>query len=160
RVGVITPGGGITEYSLSSNSRPEDIVAGPDGNLWVTEAVGNRIARVSTSGAITEFALPSSFSVPWSIALGADGNLWFTESGAGRIGRITTMGLIREFPISGPTQSRPTDIVSGPDGYLWWTGCSGNNVGRITQDGVITEFLVPTANCIPTGIAVGPDRSI
>lgn len=37
----------INEYSLpTGSSHPEGITAGPDGNLWFTEAGGNRIGQV------------------------------------------------------------------------------------------------------------------
>src|SRR5215467_8204965 len=63
----------------TANSQPDGIVAGPDGNLWFTEARGNQIERITPDGKITEFALPTANSSPGSITVGPDGNLWFTE---------------------------------------------------------------------------------
>jgi virginiamycin B lyase len=50
-------------------------VAGPDGNLWFTEARGARIGRITPAGTITEIPTPPH---PSHITVGPDGNLWFT----------------------------------------------------------------------------------
>src|SRR5437588_1161307 len=61
----------VTAFAMpSAHAEPQGIVAGPDGNLWVTEA--GRVARVTPSGVITEFDPPSSGSV--YITAGPDAN--------------------------------------------------------------------------------------
>jgi streptogramin lyase len=139
----------------TANSNPVEITPGPDGNLWFTEQSGNNIGRITTSGAITEFAALTTNSEPWGITAGPDGNLWFTERAGQNIGRITTQGVITEFVIPNATNCSP-DIVAGSDGNLWFTEC--NNIGRITTGGVITEFPVPTGGA--AGIAAGPDGNV
>jgi virginiamycin B lyase len=63
-------------------------MAGSDGALWFTEADGNSIGRITTSGTIAEFPLPEPASAPYGIASGPDGALWFTELSGNKIGRI------------------------------------------------------------------------
>src|SRR5262245_22661777 len=78
----------VTEFPvLTANSGPEGITAGPDGALWFTEN-RDKIGRITTGGAVTEFALPARSS-PQGIAAGPDGALWFTEVDGNKIGRIT-----------------------------------------------------------------------
>ena len=80
----------LTEYPVSTESgAPDYIVAGPDGNLWFTENIGNKIGRITPDGKITEYAIPTSQGDPDRIAVGPDNNVWFTENG-GKIGRIGT----------------------------------------------------------------------
>jgi photosystem II stability/assembly factor-like uncharacterized protein/streptogramin lyase len=138
------------------------ITAGPDGNLWFTEYVSyqiGQIGRITPSGTVTEFAIPSRYSRPLGITAGPDGNLWFTESGTSQIGRITPAGVITEFPT--PTSGGyPKAIVAGPDGNLWFTEYTTGLIGRITPAGVITEFTVPTYNSGPFGITAGPDGNL
>src|SRR5437899_1596357 len=70
----------FTEYPLpAAGSEPDMITAGPDGNLWFTEAAGNKIARITTRGAITEYSVPTVSSHPYAITAGLDCALWFTE---------------------------------------------------------------------------------
>jgi virginiamycin B lyase len=119
-VGRITPEGVVTEFPMPRpNSGPGDITAGPDGNLWLVElggvmdgiAVdGNRVARVTPDGEITEFPIPSAGGTPINIAAGPDGNVWYTKGAA--IGRVTMSGDITEFPIEG---ARATGISAGSD---------------------------------------------
>jgi streptogramin lyase len=153
--------GDITEFTIPTASAfPSGIVAGPDGNLWFTEQTKNAVAKVTTSGVVTEYPIPNSVNAtPFGIALGPDGNLWFTENSANKIGRITIEGIITGYPI--PTAaSDPLDIAAGPDGNLWFTEGKANNVARVTTAGVITEFPITTPNSGPLGIAAGPDGNL
>jgi virginiamycin B lyase len=106
------------------------LVSGPDGNVWYTENASGKIGRITTSGQITEFPLPTPNSGPFGITGGPDGNLWFTEQ-ANMLGRITTAGQITEFPL--PTaNSNPGEITKGSDGNLWFTESRANRIGHIT----------------------------
>jgi sugar lactone lactonase YvrE len=124
-------------------------------------AGSNAIGRITTSGVITQFPIPTASSAPAAIAAGADGNMWFTELDANKIGRITTSGVITEFPITTPG-SQPAEICAGPDGAIWFNELAANQIGRITTAGSVTEFLVPTPNAFPEGaeIASGPDGNL
>ena len=86
------------------------------------------IGRITTKGAITEFALPTKDSSPGAITAGPDGNLYFAESSPGAgIGRITTSGVITEIPV--PASG---GITAGPDGNIW-----------VTEDGKVARLLIP-----------------
>src|SRR5205807_1097606 len=104
QVGHVTFTAGSTtptfaEFALpaGAGSRPLGITPGPDGNIWVAEVVGNKIAKVDeNTHAITEFALPTANSQPFWITSAPDGALWFTELNTQNVGRITTDGTITE----------------------------------------------------------------
>ena len=133
----------FTEYPIPTpDSRPFSITTGPDGALWFTEWVGNKIGRISTDGIITERLLPHARSQPIWIKRGPDGALWFTEQAGNRIGRITTSGAIVEYPLPTP-DSLPWNIRVGPDGALWFTEKGSLKIGRITTAGELTEYPVP-----------------
>src|SRR5215471_15162298 len=169
--------GKIIEFPVpTANSGPFGITAGPDGNLWFTEAGftlggvtggGHKIGRITTAGSITEFSIPTAGSFPVGITAGPDGNLWFIEALTGNIGRITTTGVVTEFPtpFTGFEGSFPFGTITpGSDGALWFVLSNGNvnnnNIGRITTDGAFTEFPVPTANSEPSVITAGPDGAL
>jgi len=134
----------INEFSVpTANGAPVGITRGPDGNLWFTEQLGNKIGRITTGGVVTEFPIPTAGSGPYGITSGPDGNLWFMES-YGKVGRITTGGVITEFPIS-TAGIGPEEITSGPDGNLWSTGL-GDRLWRITTGGSVTGFALATSN--------------
>lgn len=161
----ISPSGSLSGYPLSSIV--SWITAGPDGNLWFTEAT-NRIGRISPGGTMTEFSAPGTlYGNLGLIMAGSDGALWFTEQ-TGKIGRITTTGVVSEFALP----LHVSGMTSGPDGAIWFTeGASQeyhfpfppppspHKVGRITLDGTIVEISLPsTAN--PAGITTGPDGNL
>jgi streptogramin lyase len=143
----------VTDFPLPGSSG--GIAAGPDGAIWFTEPALDRIGRITTTGAVSEFALPAG-SAPTGIVAGPDGNLWFTERSGNKIGRMTTTGTVTEFPV--PTAgSRPLYITSGSDGNLWFT--AEDKIGRITISGVITEFPIPIPGSL-FDITPGPDGNI
>jgi virginiamycin B lyase len=147
--------GDATDYSIGAGATPYGVTLGPDGNIWIAAGAANSIVRVSPTGAIAAFALPSPNSNPRFITVGSDRNLWFTQQSGNRIGRITLDGSITEFAV--PTaNAEPFGIAAGPDGNLWFTQLAGNKIARITPTGVITEFVVPTANSAPWGITAAP----
>jgi sugar lactone lactonase YvrE len=154
----------ITEFSAGTrgNAQPDGITAGPDGNLWFTEFLGNRIGRITPAGVVTEFnAGISPNAAPLSITAGPDGNLWFTEQTGNQIGRITPAGVVTEFSAGISAGAYPFAITAGPDGNVWFTEGSGNRIGRITPAGVITEFGAGiTANAGVDAITVGPDGNL
>lgn len=189
RIGRITPAGNLTEFQPPTpgdgyDPDIEGIVPGPDGALWFTEGQGaNSIGRITTSGQIRIFTIPSppmqrtvisddgngahgsTETVPkelgvWGIAAGPDGNLWFTEQDANKIGRISTSGKIDEFALPATGNESPQDIKSGPDGALWFTERNGNKIGRITVSGQIAEFAVPTKDGSPFSLVTGPDGAL
>jgi streptogramin lyase len=147
----------MTGYDLAdAQSNPQGITSGPDGALWFTEAYGNKIGRITTSGTISEYAVPTSGSSPFGITAGPDGNLWFTEYDGNKIGRITTSGTITEYAV--PTSSSyPEGIAAGPDGNLWFTEGVSSKIGKVTPSGSFTEYAVPTSGSSPFGITAGPD---
>jgi virginiamycin B lyase len=144
------------EYQLNGFPSPTSITAGPDGALWFTEYLGNKIGRITTTGVITEYPVQmvgSELSQLGAITAGPDGALWFTESFASKIGRITTAGVLTEYT----TAARPGAMTVGADGALWFT--LGSAIGRITTTGTITEYPLPTGRG-PTDITLGPDGAL
>src|SRR5579863_9575317 len=171
KIARFTPTGTLREFSLpSADASATDIITGPDGNLWFTE--GDKIARITPLGKITEFPVASANS----IATGPDGNLWFTEQS--KIGRMTPAGKVSEFslpihqypagsnPIKAPAGSgagQPLAITAGPDGNLWFTELlqnGGSSIGRITTSGNITEFPLSSVTTFPSSITAGSDSNL
>jgi streptogramin lyase len=158
----------ITEFALpNGGSGPGPaILVGPDGNLWFTELLGDRIGRFSLADStITEFQVSRPPRLPVGngnlliMTVGPDNNLWFVEFDGNRIGTITLDGNLTEFDLPSP-DSAPAGIALGPDGNLWFTEYLGNRIGMITPQGNIAEFPIPTANSGPNEITAGPDGNL
>jgi streptogramin lyase len=166
RMARIEPGGThkITEFfegefphGISEAIEPAGVTAGPDGNVWFTEQAGNAIGRITPSGTITVFPIPTANSQPVQIVTGSDGNLWFAEQDSLKIGRITPAGTITEFPLLSP-DNEPRAIAAGPDGNVWFAMSNGD-IGRITPTGVVTTCTTGSGGDIE-GLTAGPDASM
>ena len=90
RIGNLATNGANTPEIFHSTSFLTDIVAGPDGNLWFTDASLAQVGRITTAGSVTDFSVGITDRT-WGITAGPDNALWFTEP-SGAIGRISTGG--------------------------------------------------------------------
>lgn len=158
-IGRITLDGLFSFFRLPPGRGPLGITAGPDGDLWFTENAANRIGRLTPTGELAEFPIPTAASDASLITAGLDGNLWFLEQQANEVGRVTTAGVITEFPVPGAS-SRLKGIAAGPDGNIWFTKLDTNELGRITPSGEATLFSLPSPGSYPLGITAGPDGNI
>lgn len=173
-------GAAVSGFALPGTfGYPTSIVTGADGALWFTES--GKIGRITTTGALREYALPSGHSGA-NLAAGPDGALWFTEPASSRIGRIGLTGAITEFTVPGfcatgyscPTIPKPQAIVTGPDGALWFTEqifsrvssrTSAGKLVRVTTGGAFTEYAIPgggakTTTPNPGDIVAGPGGAL
>lgn len=138
----------------------QDLTAGPDGALWITDEYNEQILRMTLAGKYTSYPLTGSKrAAPFGITVGPDRALWFAaaQGSRGAIGRITTKGRITMYPFSG----QPQDIATGSDGALWFTDYGSSAIGRITTHGKITEYskgITPSSH--PFSIAPGPDGAL
>ena len=55
------------------------ITVGPYGDLWFTDANGNTIDKISVTGKMTEYDVPTAGAGPNGITTGPDGNLWLQK---------------------------------------------------------------------------------
>ncbi len=146
----------FTEFNVPTpNSAPRGITRGPDGNIWFTESLSNKIGRITPNGVITEFTVGGVAIT--SITTGPDGWLWYTRDSSGYIGRLNpATGAFTETFVDGG----PTVIVAGPDGNLWFTKFNVHKIGRFNPTtGNLTDFPIRTG-LNPNGITVGPDGNL
>ena len=127
-----------------------DIVQGPDGNMWVTLQNVNGVARITPAGVVTEFPLANT---AFGIAVGPDDNLWVS----------TTIGVIK-VPPGDPENPTPYDvglnngrgIVAGPAGNMWVAG-TDQLVSFDPSDPEGTDVSTTITGLAPHGMSVGSD---
>jgi streptogramin lyase len=188
-IGRVTPAGAITMYPTAIGSVPLGITTGPDGNLWFTESKTNMVAKITPSGVITEYALPtpggdSLHLGPYGIATGLDGNVWFTEYQQNKVAKIvvgaptpvspsqplnvTALGGEASATVYwSPPASRGTSVVSGytvtssPGGI---TATTSGSVATATvtglSDGTSYTFTVTATNLAGTGPPSAPSNAV
>ncbi len=183
-IGKINPNGTVQHYEIPTlGAVPIYLHAGPDGNMWGTELVGNKILKVTPKGKLYEYAIEeTSNSRPIAIKPGPHGKyMWFTEEAGSNIGRIDMKGIITEYPIK---KKQSNEILAGltfdSEGNLWTQSyVDQNNPTSAGLDYIIkidksihqasngdlsnvttTYFPVPTTNTVMHRIKEGKDGNI
>ena len=202
-VGRMTMAGVVTEFTVPEVPPPAGspagiasitatlsaITIGPDGALWFTGVPGE-VGRITTTGVLSEFAVPdipppagspagiaSSRATLSAITTGPDGALWFFGA-PGEVGRITAAGVASEFTV--PADPQPAEspfettgfaptlnaLATGPDGNLWFATSNSDNagdaaIGRMTPNGQVTFFPgAPREFSTFGGLTTGPDGNL
>ncbi|MBJ7359876.1 MAG: hypothetical protein JHD21_21170, partial [Nocardioides sp.] len=131
----------IVGAPIPLTAQPEQIAAGPDGNMWVSlSGSADDLAKVTPAGAVTYYDL-GGVSGLGALTVGPDQNLWATVSTG--VVKIPPADPTNEtsYAIGGFTDARGIDL--GPDGNLW--AASGDTVFRIPVANPVTAtpFTVP-----------------
>lgn len=128
---------GTVLHSYNVSGYIGGIAGGADGGLWFTNQTANTIERISGTGSVSQFAIPTASSGASSIALAADGALWFTESNVNKVARIDTSGHFNEFSL--PTaNSNPVAVAANPNSgacspdVIWVLEAGSNQLAQIT----------------------------
>ncbi len=152
--------GTVKVFNLpGGNTQPFGITSGPDGNLWLTEATGDHVDKVSVDGKVLgRYAIPgkgSNFQAQ-GIVSGYDDRIWMTLCNPSKIAAVTTDGKFTEYPTPTP-KAGPCAITKGPEGKLWFASFEGNLIGSITSEGKMEEFKAPTPKSGTYQVINGPD---
>ncbi|HZE80437.1 MAG TPA: hypothetical protein VE604_06005, partial [Candidatus Polarisedimenticolia bacterium] len=124
----------IREWDVpTKGAHPHDPAVGPDGALWFTEQMTNKLGRLDPrTGSFKEFPLKLEDSGPHGLVADRDGNIWFTGNFKGYIGKLDPRtGAITEFKIPDPKGEDPHTAVFDSHGILWFTLQVANMVGRL-----------------------------
>jgi streptogramin lyase len=172
-IGRISLSGEITQYPITTSGYLSGIVAGPDGNLWFTEATETgeatgpnptAVGKISPAGEVALYPLPLGKSGT-GIIRSAEGNLWFIYAGItiwitiSEVERISLQGTMS--PVLDARSLHPISpafsIAVGPDGNAWITG--SDTISKVTPTGTVTRYTVPS-EVGPFAITSGPDGNL
>ncbi len=128
----------IKEYDVPTpKARPHDPAVSPDGALWVTEQMANKLGRLDpNTGQFREYAIFKGY-----------------------IGKLDPKsGEITEYRMRDPRAKDPHTPVFDQKGILWFTLQESSMVGRLDPGtGDIKVKPTPTQNAVPYGIIVTED---
>jgi len=143
--------GVLTRNAIQSlRGGPYGVAAGRDGTVWATLQGGNQLLRITPSGEITEYEIPTRGSSPTDVAVDAQGVVWFLEFRGNKIGRFEN-GKFTEFaaPVEGAALS---GITVTPDGSVWFGMLRARSLGRL-YDGKFKTFPLPREDARPYSVA-------
>jgi virginiamycin B lyase len=149
----------IREWDVpTKGAHPHDPAVGPDGALWFTEQMTNKLGRLDpNSGEFKEYPLTEDKnSGPHGLVADHEGNIWFTANFGGYIGKLEPRtGKITEYKMPSEKADDPHTAVFDVHGILWFTVQGGNMVGRLNPaSGKIELKEVPTESALPYGIQI------
>src|SRR5437667_10828304 len=152
-VGVV-----IREYDVPTpNSRPHDPAVAPDGALWYTGQMANKLGRLDPkSGEIKEYSLKTPDSGPHGLAADKEGNIWFTANFKAYIGKLDPRsGNVTEYPMPSAAARDPHTLLLAPNGNIYFTAQGANMVGRLNpKTGEIKLATSPTPRSNPYGMVI------
>lgn len=149
----------IREWAVpTKGAHPHDPAVGPDGALWFTEQMTNKLGRLDpNTGEFKEYPLDEAKnSGPHGLLADGDGNIWFTANFGGYIGKLDPRtGKVTEYKMPSEKADDPHTAVFDGHGNLWFTVQGGNMVGRLDpRSGKIVLKEVPTESALPYGIQI------
>jgi DNA-binding beta-propeller fold protein YncE len=161
--GTLIPTGGWGE--------PTGIAVGPDGDVYVADAVDNVVDRFSADGTFLGTFISSGLYEPSGLAFGPDGYLYVANWGPGNdsyIVRFDSSGNpvdATPFVPSSTGLYDPGAIAFGPDGNLYIADSSNDALDKVIRTTGAFSTLV-SAGCPstpfsnPQGVTFGPDQNL
>ncbi len=153
----------IREWDVpTKGAHPHDPAVGPDGALWFTEQMANKLGRLDlATGTFKEYSLvEGKNSGPHGLVADQEGNIWYTANFGGYIGKLDPRtGKVTEYKMPDESVDDPHTAVFDARGILWFTAQGGNAVGRLDpRTGKIELKKVPTESALPYGIQINSKR--
>jgi virginiamycin B lyase len=150
--------GAFTTHSVGQQgATPYGIALDRNGNVWTTLQGPDKLGRLSASGELTTFDVPTRNSGLGDLAVDQGGAVWFLELRANKVGRFAE-GRFIEFDVPTPSAGLAS-LAAAPDGSLWFTELGAAKLGRI-KDGQVSEFSLPRVGSRPFGVAVDAENRI
>lgn len=153
--------------SLGQLNQPQDILIGPNGNLWIVDTQNNRVIEIAdtpNANGVPQFTHvllviggpnatgESKLNKPQGVAIGPDGLIYIADTGDGRVAVFAPDGtfLTNLNPSASATWKRekvpfnPTHVAVGPNGGMYIT-IPGQTFGvaHFNSNGRFLGFFAP-----------------
>ncbi len=151
---------------------PGDLVAGPNGNIYVADTLNNRIRRVTTTPDVQVTTIAGSatgaflngtgtgaqFYRPDGIAMDSAGNFYIADRLNNRIRMITPTFVVSTYagtgvasssdgPALSATFNAPSGVAVDSAGNVYVSESSGNKIRKIAPGGGTVSTLAGSGSC-------------
>lgn len=140
---------------LPADAAPEELVAGTDGGIWMTDPPLSRVIRVAPDGRVETW--PTGGTPSASAAFTAE-RLWFADRAAGRLSGIGADGsVVHRQLLAG---AAPDIVAVGPEGSLWFGDAERPEAGSVSPSGAVTVWPLAAADERVLALTVGPGQAL
>jgi streptogramin lyase len=140
----------------SARVGPHSLQVAPDGSLWITLAIGNRLARFDPKTERFEIHEVADGLYPHTLRFDRQGRLWYTMSASNHVGRFDP-ATGRQLHVRLPARTLGQEVVLRLLPALLWLDARLESIslrGGASQRG--DGFTLP----VPYGIDVAPDGGV
>jgi uncharacterized protein (TIGR02145 family) len=147
-ISKITPAGVVTQAwaTLAASSNPQFMVFDPSGNLYVSCWGTSKVAKINSSGTVTDnWSLGTNV---WTagIVLDGAGNVYTTNHNNHTISKITPSGTVTQAYVTLANGANPFHLVKDASGNLYTTNMGNHTLSKIS-------CLTPTITVTGDGCA-------
>ena len=138
---------------------PYELRAAPDGSIWGSELVGNRIYRYEPdSRSFTTYDMPVAHSGPRRLDVAPDGSVWIPEFAAGALVRLDpAAGTFERFPLPVPDAAPYVARLDPRSGDVWVGTGAADAVFRFRPaTGTFDAYPLPTRGALVRHLVVAP----
>ena len=132
RAGVYDPNRRkVEEFPMSDDAQLAALITGVGNDVWLSDPGRNKIIRIDKDW-VSEYTVPTSYSLPLALTVDDQGAVWFVENRAGMLGRLRD-GRFDEFSIPISTNS-PVSLAIDGSGNLWVADGDASRMSMIKAD--------------------------
>ncbi|MHA0044045.1 NHL repeat-containing protein [Deinococcus sp. PEB2-63] len=163
--GVSSSTGDSGPATAATLNTPFGLAVDSGNNLYIAEANGNRVRKVTPSGVISTVAgtgvsgstgdsgpaTAATLNTPFGLAVDSGNNLYIAESNGNRVRKVTPSGVISTVagtgvsgstgdsgPATTATLNYPSGVATDSSNNLYIVEEVGNRVRKVTPNGVIS----------------------
>lgn len=146
---------------------PDGVTVDGSGNIYVADAINNRIRKITPAGSVSTFAggtqgyadgtgTAAQFDAPVGVAIDASGNIYVADEYNQRIRKISPAGVVTTLAGSGPAGAgnggyadgagssarfnTPVGVTVDAGGNVYVADFNNFRVRKITQAGVVSTI--------------------
>ncbi len=150
--GVFASGGSPLVPNANAHVGPHSLQVAPDGSVWVTLALGNRLGRFDPKTEQWQIHAMSEGFYPHTLRIDDAGRVWFTIAGSNHVARFDPATDAFET-IRLPAQSWQQDLVLRMIPFFLWLSQYVDLQSEAPSEGVVN---MP----VPYGIDIAPDGDV
>jgi streptogramin lyase len=153
--GIFGEARGPVSQTAVARVGPHSLQVAPDGSLWLTLAIGNRLARFDPASERFEIHEVAEGYYPHTLRFDRKGRIWYTMAASNHVGMLDpTTGAQRHVRLPARTWAQAAVLRLMP--VMLWLDEQVDLRSRTSGDGAGNGFTMP----VPYGIDIAPDGGV